>query len=456
MERSFRFEEFIFYSLLVLIGLSAIPYGTVELWTRSFFLSGVFLLAVARAAAAVFKGDFRLGERALLIPPLALGVLGAAQIALAENSFTAGVFGSLDPFATKNFLIALVGLLVTAEMLFFYTTTRKRLNALLILVIATALASALFGLGRVWWFDQSESFAFLPFDDGEGFAQFINRNHFMYLAEMASGLLCGLLFYRRGGEKFKFVIWAATATLILAGINANSRGGLISLAVIVLTAVFTYLAFGKKRRVENQRFSNGGRRRRNRRAARQILLAAGVTAAVCGVIILTLAFVGGETTVSRFEKIEGEIVPTEEPSTNRLAIWSATLGLIESRPLFGSGFGAFPAAITRFDAETGGRVKLEQAHNDYLELAAGGGAAAILILLCWLVIFVRRAAQTITRGGDWRRAAASGAVFGALGVAAHSLVDFGLHALCNSLILIVLIVLAAARIETSETEWRNL
>jgi hypothetical protein len=49
-----------------------------------------------------------------------------------------------------------------------------------------------------------------------------------------------------------------------------------------------------------------------------------------------------------------------------------------------------------------------------------------------------------------QRAARFGAVLGITGVAAHSLVDFGLHIMTNAVVFIVLIMIATARFKTQK------
>jgi hypothetical protein len=48
------------------------------------------------------------------------------------------------------------------------------------------------------------------------------------------------------------------------------------------------------------------------------------------------------------------------------------------------------------------------------------------------------------------RAVRLGAVLGITGVAAHSLVDFGLHIMANAIVFIVLIMFATGRIENAK------
>jgi hypothetical protein len=65
------------------------------------------------------------------------------------------------------------------------------------------------------------------------------------------------------------------------------------------------------------------------------------------------------------------------------------------------------------------------------------------MIACWFVfVFVRAALEQFRRRDQFGRAACLGAVAGLFGVAAHSLVDFGLHVTVNAAVFIALIVIA--------------
>ena len=82
----------------------------------------------------------------------------------------------------------------------------------------------------------------------------------------------------------------------------------------------------------------------------------------------------------------------------------------------------------------------QEAHNDYLELLSSGGVIGFAIGV-WFVVAVVRATRRNLLSGDMR-ILTIGAVFGIVGVAAHSLVDFGLHILINAIVFLALISIA--------------
>lgn len=432
-------EDAAFYLLLATIFLAAIPFGTVDLWSKSSLVAIICIIAIIRVTNIFFNGS-GLFSNGSLIFPLA-GLLGLAIIQITPLPITGNAM-TVDPDSTKNFIFIFSGLIIAAEILFAYTTTQKRLKGLIYLVLAVGLGSAFFGFLRIFLFKDSQTGISTYFYIGSGFAQFINRNHFLYLMEMTIGLLLGFIIKGNLTEKQKFLGWVSTGFLILMSISANSRGGLISLTgIFILAAIIYFLTRNRKLEPENRIIKN--------EMIRKVLLATVLGCAVFALIVVIIAFVGGDAVATRMEKIQEEVVQKDEHTINRLAIWKSTLELIKEKPLFGAGFGGYSAAITKFD-NTSGKMSLQQAHNDYLEILANGGIFALLLILIFAYIFISKALKQFKSRNYLRRASCFGAILGILGVVIHSLVDFGLHALINALIFIVLIVIATAKISSSD------
>src|SRR4029079_11801733 len=100
---------------------------------------------------------------------------------------------SADSFQTRFFALQVLALTAFLALLYCYAATEQRLRAIAYAVIAIATASAIFGTLRLT--TQHETGFLLPLlKPNQGFAQFINKNHFAYLMEMAIGLVIGLAF----------------------------------------------------------------------------------------------------------------------------------------------------------------------------------------------------------------------------------------------------------------------
>src|SRR5215472_2191426 len=146
---------------------------------------------------------------------------------------------------------------------------------------------------------------------------------------------------------------------------------------------------------------------------------------------------GGEEALSRFVGT----INSDDPLTGRAHFWAVTLDIIHAHPIAGTGLGAFAVVYTGYDTNNG-LFRLEQAHNDYLQILADGGVTAAALGLCFVgslfwMGFARR--ETSDR---FRRGVAVGALAGCFAVLVHSFFDFTLHTTSNALLFLILAVLA--------------
>jgi O-antigen ligase len=431
-----------FYGLLATILLFAIPYGTVEVWHKSLLVFMISILGGFRVIDGILRGTFRIAEPVLFLP--LLGILGLAVVQIVPWPGTASAI-SLDPYETKTLIFILGGLIVTGEILFVYTNSIHRLKFLIGLVIAVGTGSALFGIIRELFLDTQSGLLTRYLLPDQGYAQFINRNHFAFLMEMSLGLVLGILIKGNLSEKFKFVGWVLSGLMIYSIIASTSRGGLISLAALSVFAVFVHIITR-----HNPPTANDERSGRisciGKITVRKTLAAVGFCGLVLGVIMVTIAFVGGDAVVTRIEKLSGEVETVDNTRVNRNLIWNSTLDLIKDKPIFGSGFGGFAAAIPKFDASSG-KFSLNQAHNDYLEILANGGIVGFTLFAGFGGLVVGRISKNLKARDPFIRSCCFGAAIGMFGVLIHSFVDFGLHIMINAMIFSVLVVIATARLE---------
>jgi O-antigen ligase len=157
----------------------------------------------------------------------------------------------------------------------------------------------------------------------------------------------------------------------------------------------------------------------------------------------SMFLVGSEGLVQNISQTQGEI-DEEQPASERFSrrdIWGATSRLIKDHPYFGVGLGAYQYAYTRYDPSSGAQ-RVEQSHNDYLQIVADAGLTGGLMALVFMILlFVRGflAAQTRDRR---RRAITLGALAGCFAIAVHSFVDFNLQITANAQLFLALAALA--------------
>src|SRR5207244_135231 len=113
-------------------------------------------------------------------------------------------------------------------LLSWYADSQVRLHNLADVVIATGFLCACFGIVRQ--VSQHQTGFFLPgLKAGFGYGQFINRNHFAFLMEMALGLALGIAAARGVTGRRLYLYLLAAVPMWLALVLCNSRGGIFSI-----------------------------------------------------------------------------------------------------------------------------------------------------------------------------------------------------------------------------------
>jgi O-antigen ligase len=444
----------IFGALLSLIVLTAIPYGTVEPWWKAVFACLVFALCIGAIVEGLLIGGLSRASgfagRPLLLPLLTLAIFAFAQtISLGGVGDNPGNISpalwntiSADPFQTRFFVLQLLALILTLALLYRYASTKRRVRSLIYVILAVAVASAIFGILRQT--TQHKVGYVLPLLKPDlGYGQFGNKNHFAFLMEMALGLGLGLIL--GGGVKRDraMIFFAALLPIWTALVLSNSRGGILAMLsqLVIAALLFTSIAPNPNGEVAQLRFFKLVRPV----ALRLVLL----IALVVGLLLGTL-WVGGDRLVNTFEAARGELNPAASGSrggATRNEIWRATWRMFTAHPTLGVGLGGYWVAITAYH-DASGSLTPQEAHSDYLELLSSGGLVGVALLVWFAVTLIRLTRRNLKSADRFGRAAVFGAVIGIAGVAVHSLVDFGLHLMANALVFIVLIMIATAKIDS--------
>jgi O-antigen ligase len=169
-----------------------------------------------------------------------------------------------------------------------------------------------------------------------------------------------------------------------------------------------------------------------------------------GGVVYGTVWLGGDPLASKFEASRQELSLETDASrqgTSRQEIWQLTLRMFAAHPTLGIGMGAYWVAVPAFH-DASGVMLPQEAHNDYLELLASGGLLGLALGLWFVLVIIRRTQQNLCSANPFLRAACFGATIGIVGVAVHSLFDFGLHMIVNALVFTTLIVIA-----TSKPQW---
>jgi O-antigen ligase len=453
LNRAARFlDRVVFFCLLGVIVLTAIPYGTVDPWWVAVFECGVFALTAIWLIEVLLRRSWQARKLLVLLPMTILtayaflqsvnlpGFLASDGSPIPRHSL------SIDQYQTHLTAVKMLALTLFTGLLLQHVSTLRRLRWVVHVVIALGLASALFAFARqlLQSADSTNGFV-LPFlYPGVGYGQFLSQNVFGFLVEMSVALVMGLLL--GGGVRRQYVLpYLAVGLLIWASLVLSySRGaflGFLCQAVFLLFVGSSWL------------FSHRRERARDATPGRLGLILSSIFVRILVVLVIAVVltagvfWMGGQQLASRLE--EKNDTNTSIDGTTRKDIWQSSWQLVKHSPWTGVGFGAYYLAIPQYQIGSG-RIKVEQAHNDYLDLAANGGIVAVVIVGLFVAMVIWRARFALKSTNAYRRAAALGAVGGLLSVGVHSLADFGLQITGIAVVAMTLVVITVAEIPVSE------
>ncbi len=438
-------DKAIFISLLALLVLAAIPYGTAEIWWKTGFISFFFLLGAFSVIEHLLSGDSRFQGWTVVTPLLILACYAFLQsISLGPGSASMTSIPeplwstvSADPYHTRLFALQLLGLTVSVALFFRYANTEARLATLLNVIIAVAVASAIFGILRQTT-QTTTGFGLPLLQLNQGYGQFINKNHFAFLMEMGLGLSLGIIL--GGGTKREHILiyFASLLPIWTALVLSNSRGALVAMVAQLMGAALLFPGILSP----HTKDALPGFMRVGTLLPIRILL---LGVLVIGVSVGTV-WLGGDRLVSNLESVRAEFdIKESRQGVTRNEIWRATWLMFKDNPIAGVGLGAYWIAIPKYH-DASGTLTPQEAHNEYLELLASGGCIGMAIGIWFVIALVQRTRESLSASNQFRRAAAFGACLGIIGVAVHSLVDFGLHMIANALVFAALVVIATAKI----------
>jgi O-antigen ligase len=313
-------------------------------------------------------------------------------------------------------------------------------------LVILAVAFALFGIVQATVLADSEGIVkkiygfWQPRFGGSPFGSFVNRNHFAGWMIMVLPLaIAGICAAWEHGSK----ISAGSYRDRLSWLSTRSAAGMLLLTLAA--AIMGLALLMTQSRSGMAAFAGAGLMFGWLVASRQ---PTGWAKAAALAVVVTL-FVGAAAWAG-FDRIAQRLtdVPiTDNPHpTGRLQAWSDTLRIIGDFPWTGSGLDTYGRAMLLY--QTGDRrLHFQEAHNDYLQIAAEGGALVgipVIVAVGILVRDVRRRFREAPREGTsyWLRV---GAVIGLVAIALQSVVEFSLQMPGNAALFAVLAAIALHR-----------
>lgn len=308
---------------------------------------------------------------------------------------------SLQPTATQERLFWYLSLLMAFVLARGRVSSPARYRVYRWVVFSTVVGLAVFALvqaqtwnGKIYWVRRITTSVY-------AYGPFVNPTNLAGVMELAVPWLAGYALFRLGAKgrealreaRFSF---AAVGTVLCtaAAVGAASKAG-----VVLVAAGLTAVAF------------------RAARTGRQRAVLLGVVAA--GALALPFLLRGSRLAERLDEFVTYSSVG--ELGGGRVPVWLAGLDLFGDFPLTGVGFGAFREVFPRYMLP-GQEGWLDQAHNDYLEVAISGGVPAALLVLWMAGAFAWRVFRRFR--GRRISTARIGLAAGVAALAVHALADF--------------------------------
>ncbi len=439
-EKQSRLSLAVFVLLCITLISTTIAFGAVDhiVWVP--LLTFTLLILVLWALDGVRSGAIAFNANTLLLPLGGLIVIGVVQLLpLFSNGLPDGLIQdpsrasiSLDPYATRLFLIRLVVYLVFFAASLTFLNTKARIKSMVVLIIGFGAVMAIFAiLQRLSAVEGI--YGLRPTPGAVSFGPFVNQHHFAAFMEMTGGVAFGFMFAGDIKRDKRILLVFSAVVMGIAVVMTSSRGGFIG---FVSALVFAQLAHFLIRP------STGLGKDGTERGRRRFLAAAGSVALMI-VIFGSVIFLGADSAMVRWFGLGGGDV-----SNGRGHFWAIALQIFLHHPILGAGLDAFGNAFPKYDDWTG-VYRVEQAHNDYLQTLADAGIAGLACVAAYIYLLVRQGlAVVVTTSGSFRRASSIGALAGCFGIVIHSFFDFPLRTPSNAFFFLMLSALAVVSIHS--------
>jgi O-antigen ligase len=420
-----------------MVVISAFAYGAVDSWALALLFSMATLVALCWAFGALRGGAFQLNFHLLAWPVVGLLLIGLIQLLPLRNVDVSNIISvppaqslSLDPGATGFAVLHLILYLVFFLALLTFIDSRISYRNFVVAIISLGAALALFGIFQKLLNPES-IYGTRPTPHAIPFGPFINSHHFAACMNMTLAVTLGAILGKGMRRELRIMAVFAAALMGIGIVMTGSRGGLLSLIGVLGFLVFFFFQ-GRRKNSSSFTFSSAG-------------------IAVGGIALVLLigggaVFLGGENSLLRGIGLgdhAGDI------SSGRTHFWQTALLIIRDYPIIGAGLDAFGVAFTKYDTWNGS-FRIEQAHNDYLQILADAGVLGFVCVAAFIFLLFKKGLMNVSTISNaptgLHRGAAIGALAGCFGILIHSFFDFPLRTPSNMLLFLTLAALATVKI----------
>jgi len=428
-----RLERIVFVDLLVTAMGATLAFGTVEPWSLALFQLNALVVGGILVVLAAFDPAFAWSRQWLALPlwgrllwaicqilPLtgevsAIGApppegLSMEQLRLATISEA--------PHLTRAavFKLFAFSLYFSAALQVLRTSSRRRLTVQVLagfglMVACLAILQRLTSPRTLYWIRPVSAFV-------APFGPYGNYNHFAGLIELLFPLPLAWLIFSRCRLDERIFHGVAVTLMVTAAVLSMSRAGILSIGIQLLAFGFLMVM------------------NRRRSALPLVILVA--------VILLSL-WIGYEPLQRRLSSFSSGA--SEHSVVTRLSYWKSSWRIFLDHPLTGVGLGAFPTVYPSYGSSSSRYERLEQAHNDYLQLLTDTGVVGG-VLMGIAGIFIVRTWFRLIRRLSMRKGALVANFFGSavalLGILVHSLFDFNLQITANALLALLMLAISVS------------
>ena len=437
-------SQMIFILLCSIAAITTVLFGGVDngTWVLVTALAGA--IGIFWIADAWLGRAFLINRNTILLPMIGLISIGLVQLVpLFGADIQAGPTDSvssssisLDPYSTRLFLVRLVifTFFFAAALTFINSERRLRRTAGFVTLFGALMAFFAI-LQRL--VNPEGIYGIRGTPQAIPFGSFVNQHHFAAFMVMCSGVTLGSLFGRDTGRERRLLLLVAAVLMGMATLMTSSRGGLIALVAVVGYVVIATM------------FANDGDNPDNRPA---VVRWRGRLMAACGAAFLLVVFGSVLFLGESNSLIRGiGLVDQADLSNGRSHFWSIAVRIFFDHPIAGAGLDAFGVAFTRYDTWPG-VFRVEQAHNDYLQILADAGILGISCVIAFVYLLFAKGWSVVRRSSSpYRRTLAIGAMAGCFGILVHSFFDFPLRTPSNAFIFLLLAALAIVNVKMRRT-----
>jgi tetratricopeptide (TPR) repeat protein len=428
-----------------LIFFSIVIYGAGQVWWEGVILISIFILGAISEYSRTPRLETEL--KRLLAPFLLLAIYsflqGICTLFVHSGQLPAWTVLPYSFDLTASFWCAIKFFALAVFIKLLLDSFQANIKLLIWSLIVTGNFFALLGIFRFLaqgrFPEYFEQFIMPQLRPNVGFGTFVNQNHFAFLMLMTLGLNIGLAAFAGLEKHWRFILSIGSLICWTAIIVTASRGGIVSSLVTIGTLIL---------------LSRHGEGKNSISCARETYWSKSILPikrlafffVIAGLLVVGVVLIGQDRVVSRFEAIPEQFEGATDAGTfRRIDAWRAAVSMFEAQPVYGVGFGGFRFAVSQH-IDISGELQPEQAHNDYLELAASGGAFALICTILFLYEFFSTLKKRFTTPAtQFENAARIGVICAIAGVITHNFFDFGLQFLSNQLFLAAIVTVAVGQ-----------